>query len=45
MPQAIARRVLQDERQMRQALAQLPERLDTLMHDEHGLHNLVQDPP
>jgi hypothetical protein len=30
---------------MRQAFAQLPERLDILMHDEHGLHSLVQDPP
>jgi hypothetical protein len=45
MPQAISHRLLQDERQMRQAFAQLPGRLDTLMHDEHGLHNLVQDPP
>ncbi len=45
MPQAISHRLLQDERQMRQALAHLPERLDTLMQDEHGLHSLVQDPP
>jgi len=45
IPQALARRVVQDGRQTRLALAQLPERLDTLMHDEHGLHDLVQDPP
>jgi len=45
LPQAVSHRLLQDERQMRQAFAQLPGRLDTLMHDEHGLHNLVQDPP
>ncbi len=45
LPQALARRVVQDGRQTRLALAQLPERLDTLMHDEHGLHDLVQDPP
>jgi len=45
LPQAVSHRLLQDERQMRQALAQLPGRLDTLMQDEHGLHSLVQDPP
>jgi hypothetical protein len=45
LPQAVSHRLLQDERQMRQTLAQLPGRLDTLMHDEHGLHSLVQDPP
>jgi hypothetical protein len=45
LPQAISRRIWQDGRQTRLALAQLPERLDTLMHDEHGLHDLVQDPP
>ena len=45
MPQAISRVWLKDEREMRQALAQFPVRLDTLMHDEHGLHNLIQDPP
>ena len=45
MPQAISYRLLKDEREVRQALAQWPGRLDTLMRDEHGLHNLIQDPP
>jgi 2-polyprenyl-6-methoxyphenol hydroxylase-like FAD-dependent oxidoreductase len=45
MPQAISRALLQDEREMRQTLAQFPARLDTLMRDEHGLHYLIQDPP
>jgi hypothetical protein len=30
---------------MRQAIAQFHGRLDLLLGDEHGLHNLVQDPP
>ena len=33
LPQAISRRIWQDGRQTRLALAQLPARLDTLMHD------------
>jgi hypothetical protein len=45
MPQAISRVLLKDGREMRQALAQFPSRLDTLMRDEHGLHNLILDPP
>ena len=45
MPQALSRVLLNNEREMRQALAQFPARLDTLMRDEHGLHNLIQDPP
>ena len=45
MPQAISRVLVKDEREMRQALAQFPACLDTLMRDEHGLHNLIQDPP
>jgi hypothetical protein len=45
MPQAISRVLLKDEREMRQTLAQFPGRLDTFMRDEHGLHNLIQDPP
>jgi hypothetical protein len=45
MPQAFSRALLQEERDVRRAFAQLPRHLDTLMRDEHGLHNLVQDPP
>jgi hypothetical protein len=45
MPQAISRVLLKDEREMRQALAQFPAGLDTFLRDEHGLHNLIQDPP
>jgi hypothetical protein len=45
LPQAVSRLVWQDGRQTRLAIAQLPGRLDTLMRDEHGLHDLVQDPP
>jgi hypothetical protein len=45
MPQAISRVLRQDEREMRQAIAQFHGRLDLLLRDEHGLHNLVQDPP
>jgi hypothetical protein len=45
MPQTISNKLLKDEREMRQALAQWPGRLDTLMRDEHGLHNLILDPP
>jgi hypothetical protein len=45
MPQAISYKLLKDEREVRQALAQWPGHLDTLMRDEHGLHNLIQDPP
>jgi hypothetical protein len=37
--------VLKDGRQMRLALAQVHNGLDMLMRDEHGLHNLIQDPP
>ena len=45
MPQAVSRVLLQNEREMRQTLAQFPARLGVLLSDEHGLHNLVQDPP
>ena len=45
MPQAVSHLLLQDERQMRQALDQWPQGLHLLMRDEHGLHNLIQDPP
>jgi hypothetical protein len=45
MPQAVSRELVKDGREMRQALAQLPNHLDTFMRDEHGLHNLIQDPP
>jgi hypothetical protein len=45
MPQTITSALLKDGRQMRQTLAQFPGRLDMLMRDEHGLHNLIQDPP
>ena len=45
MPQTISYKVLKNGRAVRQALAQWPGRLDTLMRDEHGLHNLIQDPP
>lgn len=45
MPQAISHQLLKEQREMRQALAQFPQRLDNFMRDEHGLHNLIQDPP
>jgi hypothetical protein len=45
LPQTVSRLLWQNGRQTRLAIAQLPERLDTLMRDEHGLHDLVQDPP
>jgi hypothetical protein len=45
MPQAVSNAVLKDGRQMRLALARVHDGLDTLMRDEHGLHNLIQDPP
>ena len=45
LPQAVSHAVLKDGRQMRLALAQVHNGLDMLMRDEHGLHNLIQDPP
>ena len=45
MPQAISHQLLKEQREMRQALAQFPQRLDNFMRDEHGLHHLIQDPP
>jgi hypothetical protein len=45
MPQAVSRVLLQDEQEVRQTLDRFHGRLDMLMRDEHGLHNLVQDTP
>jgi len=45
LPQAVSHTLLNDGRQARLALAQVHDGLDALMRDEHGLHNLIQDPP
>jgi hypothetical protein len=45
MPQAMSHRLLKEQREMRQALARIPQSLDMLMRDEHGLHSLIQDQP
>jgi hypothetical protein len=39
------RTLVQNERQTRLALIQLPQELSNLMRDDHGLGYLVQDPP
>jgi hypothetical protein len=41
----VTRALLKDGRQVRMALVQFHDGLNTLMRDEHGLQNLVQDPP
>jgi hypothetical protein len=45
MPQAAFRALQKDKQEVRLALAHVQSGLDTLMRDEHGLHNLIQDPP
>ena len=45
VPQIISRTWTKHEKALRQSLTQVPEHLEALMYDEHGLHYLVQDPP
>ncbi len=45
MPQAAFHALQKDRQEVRLALAQVHSSLDTFMRDEHGLHNLIQDPP